>query len=81
MRVRYKRTGGESFSSRFNTASVSEVLTGDDSPDISELDVFVNGAWKDMRKAFADNDIVPNNLNTSFGPPLNDECRKRGYNP
>lgn len=80
MRVRYKKTGSEAWSSRFNPHGFGEVLTGDDSPFINELDVFVNGEWKDMHQAFTDGDIVPDNYNLHFGPPASDEARKRGYN-
>jgi hypothetical protein len=58
---------------------MAEVLTGDHSAYISDLDVFVNDEWKDMRQAFADRDIIPDNYNTFFGVPRNDEDRERGY--
>lgn len=81
MKCRYKKTGAEFDSSRFNTYGLGEVLTGDDSASISSLDVFVNGEWKDMRQAFIDDDIIPNNLNTDFGVPINAEAKVRSYNP
>jgi hypothetical protein len=79
MRVRYKLTGTEADASCFNVHAIAEVLTGDDSAYISDLDVYVDGAWKDMRQAFADGDIIPDNYNTFFGVPRNDEDRARGY--
>lgn len=81
MRVRYKSTGSEASSSRFNIHSLTEVLTEDDSPDIGDLDVFVNDAWKDMRQAFRDKDIVPDNYNERFGLPVDEAAKIRGYNP
>jgi len=79
MKVRYKLTGTEADSSRFNVHAMAEVLTGDDSAFVSDLDVFVNGQWKDIRQAFADRDIIPDNYNEWFGVPRDEEDRKRGY--
>lgn len=79
MKVRYKKSGSEAESSRFNVNALNEVLTGDDSPFIRELDVWIDGAWKDMRQAFEDRDIIPDNYNTWFAEPKNKEDRKRGY--
>lgn len=79
MRVRYKKTGVEAESSRFNTSTSGEVLTGDDSAFIRELDVWINGAWKDMGHAFRDKDIIPDNYNERFGEPWDIEDKNRGY--
>jgi len=79
MRLRYKRTGTECGGYRFNPCALAEVDVGDDSASINVLDVFVNGAWKDMQQAFADRDIIPDNYNHWFGEPKNEEDRKRGY--
>lgn len=79
MRLRYKSTGTECGGNRFNVLALAEVDVGDDSPSISDLDVFVNGVWKDMQQAFADRDIIPDNYNCWFGEPKNEEDRKRGY--
>lgn len=79
MRMRYKDTRKETASSRFNTYALSEVITGDDSVFIKDLDVFVNGEWKDLGQAFRDRDVIPDNYNTWFGEPRNEEDRKRGY--
>jgi hypothetical protein len=79
MKVRYKLTGTETDSSQFNVHALGEVLTGDDSAYISDLDVFINDEWKDMRQAFADRDIIPDNYNTFFGVPRNEKDRQRGY--
>jgi hypothetical protein len=81
MKVRYKDTGTETGADRFNTATFDEVLTGDDSAFIRELDVWINGAWKDMRQAFQDRDIIPDNDNEGFAPPINEQARAIGYNP
>lgn len=81
MKVRYKKTGSEAEASRFNVSALAEVLTGDDSPSIYELDVFLPklNSWKDMSRAFHDKDLITDNYNTSFGEPRTDEDRARGY--
>jgi hypothetical protein len=79
MKLRYKKTGAETFSLRFNTHGLGEVLTGDDSALISELDVWIAGGWKDMSQAFKDRDLIPDNYNEWFGEPKNIEEQKRGY--
>lgn len=79
MKVRYKNTGTEAGASRFNMSTLDEVLTGDDSARICELDVWVNGAWKDMGQAFRDRDIIPDNYNERFGEPETPADRERGY--
>lgn len=79
MKVRYKHLGSEACASRFNVHALAEVLTGDDTVSIRELDVFVNGAWKDMGQAFRDKDIIPDNYNEFFGVPQNKEDKERGF--
>ena len=81
MKVRYKKTGTVAEANRFNLHSMSEVLTGDDSVDISNLDVYIVAIrdWKDMVQAFRDGDLVTDNYNTCFFEPHNDEERQRGY--
>lgn len=81
--VRFKKTGTVGESSQFNTSTVGEVIvttTEDyDTVFISDLDVWVNGQWKDMAQAFRDKDIIPDNYNQWFAAPHNDEERERGY--
>lgn len=81
MRVRYKKNGTETNASTFNLSSLDEVLTGDDSPSIHELDVFLEAtqSWKDMAEAFEDHDVITDNMDTYFFEPTNDEDRKRGF--
>lgn len=79
MKVRYKNTGTEACASRFNTYSMDEVLTGDDTVPIGELDVEINGVWMDMRQAFRNKDIISDNYNEWFGVPVKPEDRERGY--
>lgn len=81
MKVRYKKSKIERHATRFNVHAMAEVLTGDDSAFIKELDVLINNEWKDMSQAFEDKDIVPDNYNESFAPPINEECKTRGFNP
>lgn len=81
MKVRYKASGSEAESSRFNISGCGEVLTEDDSAFISELDVFVEaiGDWKDLRQAFKDRDIINDNQNTGFFEPQTQADKDRGY--
>jgi hypothetical protein len=79
VKVRYKDTGGEAWASGFNMCAMAEVLTGDDSASITSLDVFVNGAWKDMGQAFRDKDIITDNFNSCFFAPPTPEDKERGY--
>ena len=68
MKIRYKDSGTEGYASRFNTCGIGEVLTGDDSAFISDLDVYLEkrSEWKDMRLAFKDGDLETDNYNTCF---------------
>lgn len=80
-KLRYKRTHTETHSSRFNVHALSEVDVGDDSAFFDELDVFLEstGEWKDMRQAFKDRDLIPNDHNTHFAEPRTDADRQRGW--
>lgn len=84
-RLRVKETGDTGVSLGFNTASLSEVVVGFDGMDcdsvyMRDLDVEIDGEWKDLRQALKDKDLVPDNYNTRFGPPTSEENRERGYN-
>lgn len=81
MKLRYKKTGSECAASQFNIHAMAEVLTGDDSASIRDLDVFLPslGAWKDMGQAFNDHDLIVDDYNTYFFEPENDAERARGY--
>ena len=81
MKVRYKETGVIAGSGRFNISTVGEVLTGDDSAYIHDLDVWLEQKkeWKDMVQAFKDYDLITDNDNTIFFEPRNEEEKKRGY--
>jgi hypothetical protein len=80
MKLRYKKSGLETSSGRFNMHGMGEVLTPDDSAIISELDAWIRGSeWKDMRQAFADKDIITDNHNIRFFEPTTEEDRRRGY--
>lgn len=47
----------------------------------SDLDVQLpDGRWMPMSAAFVAREIVPNNLNTEFAVPDNEESRQRGWN-
>lgn len=80
MRLRYKSTGTETAGSRFNVHALAEVLTGDDTISIKDLDVFIpDKGWVDMSQAFKDKDIIPDNYNEFFGVPKTEEDKERGY--
>lgn len=79
MKLRYKATGEEFDSYMFNTHAMAEVLTGDDSASIVELDVWVGGRWKDLLQAFRDRDVIPDNYNRFFHTPSDENERSRGY--
>lgn len=79
MKLRYKKSGEETESYKFNTSALAEIDVGDDSVYIKDLDVFVNGAWKDMRQAFRDRDIIPDNYNQYFAEPRTPEEKAQGY--
>lgn len=79
MKLRYKTNGIETYGSRFNPCGLSEVLTGDDSVPIGELDVWIGNEWVDMRTAFKNKQIIPDNYNMFFSEPKNDSDKERGY--
>lgn len=89
MKVRYKTVDGryvEGYSDSFNTHGLGEIIVyfDDDSCDSMFIRGFEvqlpSGEWKNMNEAFRDRDIIPNNLNTSFGYPRSDEEKKQGFN-
>lgn len=78
---RYK-TGGEQFNTdAFNIHSMDEVLTGDDSAPMGELEVFIvaNGRWMTFGEAFSQRHLITDDFNTRFREPLDEEERARGY--
>lgn len=81
MKIRYKATGSEGAASDFNVHAMGEVLTGDDTVYIKDLDVFLPqlDAWKDMCEAFQDHDLIVDDYNTRFFEPENDVERARGF--
>lgn len=81
MLLRYKNKKVEFSSVSFNTTTINEVLTGDDSAYITDLDAFIvaTGEWKDMAQAFKDHDIITDNYNTRFFEPPTEKDRVRGY--
>ena len=83
MRLRYKATGEECGFYGLNIHALSEVLTGDDSVFIKDLDVYLEKSsppgWKDLRQAFRDKDVIIDNYNTTFREPLNEQERTQGY--
>jgi hypothetical protein len=81
MKVRYQKTGSIAHASRFNMAALAEVITGDDSPSIHELDVWLEQKqqWKPLADAFRDHDVITDDLNSSFFEPQTEEDRQRGF--
>jgi hypothetical protein len=69
--------------SEFNTHGLGEIVGGIgedyDSWYIRDLEVLINGEWKDMMQAFKDKDLIPNNFNTRFIEADNQVDKERGY--
>ena len=71
--------------SAFNLMSFTEVLVyyddGDwDSVPFSDLEVKIGKDWVDLKTAYERRLVIPNNDNTHFGLPKNEEAKARGYN-
>lgn len=85
MQVRSKKSGSLGEATDFNVHGLSEIvvyfLAGDCSSDfIRDYDVqLTSGEWKDMRQAFRDRDLIPNDLNTSFRESRSDIERVQGW--
>jgi len=81
MKVKYKKSGMITEANRFNTSTCSEVLTGDDSVFIIDLDVYLDSKlkWVDMGEAFKNKDLITDNYNTRFFEPKNEEDKQRGF--
>ncbi len=82
MKLRYRAHPEHEFeASQFNTHSLCEVLTGDDSAYMSELDCFVKatGEWKPLATAMRDKDVITDNYDTCFFEPQCAADRERGY--
>lgn len=81
MKIRDQKTGEIGAASQFNIHAINEVLTGDDSAYIHELDVWIEAFqdWKPLADAFRDRDVIVDNLNTYFFEPTTEEDKKRGY--
>ena len=78
--LRYKNRPDEPFNAgSFNTSALAEVLTGDDSAYIKDLDVCIDGEWKDLGQAFNDRDLITDNYNTRFFEPKTVIDKARGY--
>lgn len=82
--LRHKASGRPCSASKFNTASLSEIMVcWDDEMDTdfqSNYDVKLpSGEWKDLRQAFKDHDVITDNYNTRFFHPANAEDRERGF--
>ena len=81
MKICYRNTGEIGAASQFNIYATSEVLTGDNTVYIRDLDVWIEAlqTWKSLADAFRDRDVIVDNYNTYFFEPTNEEDRKRGY--
>lgn len=64
-----------------NTHALCEVLTGDDSAFIKDLEVLMDGRslWMSLSDAMRDRLILPNNENTHLCVPRTPEDVERGY--
>ena len=83
--MKARHNGEEGSCSQFNTSTLSEVIfySNDwtDTVYIRDVEVEVAGQWKTLQAAFDDGDVVPDNANQGFAPPIDAESRARGYNP
>jgi len=83
MKLRLKTTLEEVAFCGLNRFAISEVLTGDDSVFMRDLDVYLENTnppgWKDLSQAFRDRDVIANNNNTTFRESLTEDERNRGY--
>jgi hypothetical protein len=86
MKVRHKQRGNIADAFEFNTSAVApeEIIVqfddgSADSDYLRDYDVLIGGAWKDMRQAFKDHDLIRDNHNTRFFEPRTEENRARGY--
>lgn len=81
MKVRYQKTGSIASANQFNMHAMAEVLTGDDSASIHELDVYLEQKqeWKSLADAFRDHDVIVDNYNSRFFEPETEEDRQRGF--
>lgn len=75
-------------SSSFNLAALCEVVVGFDAPNedmdtvpCHQLEVWLESKqeWKRFNRALDDRDVIPDNYNSHFREPRNEEERKRGY--
>jgi len=85
MRVRSKKTGALGEASDFNIHGLGEIVVYFDVGDCSSEFIrdyvvqLTSGEWKDMRQAFRDRDLIPNDLNTSFRESRSDAERAQGW--
>ena len=84
MKIKHKKTGEICDSNEFNIHSLNEIIVyGEDWMDsdfMDSYDILIGTEWIDIKDAFKNRLIVPNNENTRFGVPLNDINKSRGYN-
>lgn len=82
MKLRYKKLPQVPFySNQFNIHSLNEILTGEDSAYIHDLEAWIEAKqeWKCLQQAFIDRDVITDNYNTWFFEPKTEADRKRGY--
>jgi hypothetical protein len=82
MLLRFKKNPGEEFSaSQLNVHALAEVLTGDDSAPVGELECWLEagGEWKCLSLAFRAGDVITDNYNTEFREPRDAAERERGW--
>ena len=56
-----------------------EILTGDGSVYVTDLEVLIDNEWKCLGKALQNRDVIINNYNTHCFFPKTEEDRKRGF--
>lgn len=88
MKIRDKKTGTEAEADEFNLHSMGEIIVcyedDIDSDFIRDFDVFIEtgpraGQWIDLKEAFRNHDVIPDNYHRNFREPKNCLDRIVGY--
>ena len=81
MKARYKSAPNEiRHIGTFNTNSLTEIFTGDDSAFPSDMEIEMpDGTWLCLSEAFNTKVVIPDNYHNHFRFSKSDEERTRGY--
>lgn len=67
------------FSNEFDPLTLNNIMIGQDSYKILNLDILLDNKKIDMDEAFTDHLIITNSARTKFFIPENDEDKERGF--